>query len=175
MADMLDYLAWRGDIEFTQLPVNPVDALIFSTLSYINFQDIVPDNPHQSISLAEEINKRAEKIGKVQKVLLEVNVSGEESKFGISPENIMEFCEKIAEFKNIRVSGLMTVAPFTEDEKILRKVFSDLRKISLDISTKFYDTIYMEELSMGMTNDYEIAIEEGATMVRVGTGIFGNR
>ncbi len=129
----------------------------------------------ESISLAEEINKRAEKIGKVQKVLLEVNVSGEESKFGISPENIMGFCEKIAEFKNIRVSGLMTVAPFTEDEKILRKVFSDLRKISLDISTKFYDTIYMEELSMGMTNDYEIAIEEGATMVRVGTGIFGNR
>ena len=129
----------------------------------------------ESISLAEEINKRAEKIGKVQKVLLEVNVSGEESKFGISPENIMEFCEKIAGFKNIRVSGLMTVAPFTEDEKILRKVFSDLRKISLDISTKFYDTIYMEELSMGMTNDYEIAIEEGATMVRVGTGIFGNR
>ena len=129
----------------------------------------------ESISLAEEINKRAEKIGKVQEVLLEVNVSGEESKFGISPENIMEFCEKIAEFKNIRVSGLMTVAPFTEDEGILRKVFSDLRKISLDISTKFYDTIYMEELSMGMTNDYEIAIEEGATMVRVGTGIFGNR
>ncbi len=128
-----------------------------------------------SLGLAEEINKQAAKIEKVQDILIQVNVSGEESKFGVEPDECMELCEKISALPNVRICGLMTVAPFVEDEKLLAKVFDGLRQISLDISAKLTDTVYMDELSMGMTNDYPIAVANGATMVRVGTAIFGQR
>ena len=126
-----------------------------------------------SFGLAEEINKQAAKIGKVQDILIQVNVSGEESKFGVDPGACRDLCESIALLPNVRICGLMTVAPFIEDEKILNEVFGGLNQISLDISSDLKDTVYMNELSMGMTNDYPLAIANGATMIRVGTAIFG--
>lgn len=128
-----------------------------------------------SFGLAEEINKQAAKINKIQDILIQVNVSGEESKFGVSPKECFDLCQKISELKNVKIRGLMTVAPFVDDETLLAKVFSGLKQISLDISAKKEDTVYMDELSMGMTNDYSIAIANGATMIRVGTAIFGQR
>lgn len=99
----------------------------------------------------------------------------EDTKFGLMPEDVMEFIDKVPEFKNVTVEGLMTIAPNTDDPEKNRQFFSALRKLSVDIADKNIDNIHMGVLSMGMTNDYEVAIEEGATMVRVGTGIFGKR
>ena len=129
----------------------------------------------ESMELVKEIDKRAKGIKKVQRVLIEVNVSGEESKFGLKTDDVKEFVKEASEYANVKIEGLMTVAPFGESEDNLRKIFSQLKKISLDIEAEKIDTVSMGELSMGMTNDFEIAVEEGATMVRVGTGIFGRR
>lgn len=129
----------------------------------------------ESLELVKEIDKRAKGIDKIQRILIEVNVSGEESKFGLAPCEVLEFVKETSKYSNVKVEGLMTVAPFGAEESELRKIFSDLKKISLDIEAEKIDTVNMGELSMGMTDDFEIAIEEGATMVRVGTGIFGKR
>ena len=128
-----------------------------------------------SVRLAETIDKEAEKHGDIANILIEVNVAKEESKFGLMPEEVPEFVEKIAGFPHIRVKGLMTIAPFVENPEENRPIFAHLRKLSVDIAKKNIDNITMSILSMGMTNDYQVAIEEGATMVRVGTGIFGAR
>ena len=128
-----------------------------------------------SVRLAETIEKEAAKHNLTAKILIEVNVAKEESKFGIMPEELDEFIEKIAGFSHIHVKGLMTIAPFVEDPEENRPIFARLRKLSVDITAKNVDNITMSILSMGMTNDYQVAIEEGATMVRVGTGIFGAR
>lgn len=128
-----------------------------------------------SIRLAETIEKEAAKHHITVNILIEVNVAGEESKFGVSPKELPELVLKIAELPHIRVQGLMTIAPFVEDPEENRPVFERLRKLSVDIKEKNVDNITMRVLSMGMTNDYSVAVEEGATMVRVGTGIFGTR
>ena len=128
-----------------------------------------------SLELVQEIQKRAEKAGKVMDILIQVNVSGEESKFGISPERVRDFLLGINGYKNIRVRGLMTVAPFAENPEEIRWVFRDLHKIFIDIKQERIDNIYMDYLSMGMSNDFEVAVEEGANMVRIGTAIFGRR
>lgn len=128
-----------------------------------------------SFELAEEINKYAAKHNKKQKILIQVNVSGEESKFGIKPESCLELCKKISLLSNVKVCGLMTMAPHFASEDEIRKVFRGLRQISLDIAAENIDNISMADLSMGMSNDFEIAIEEGATLIRVGTSIFGKR
>ncbi len=129
-----------------------------------------------SFDLAKEIEKQASKVGKIQKILLEVNVSGEESKFGITVEECPMLCRQIAQsFENVKIEGLMTVAPYTNDEKLLEKVFKGLKNLSDEISAMNIPKVDMTELSMGMTNDYPLAISCGATMVRVGTGIFGKR
>lgn len=128
-----------------------------------------------SVRLAETIEKEAAKHNLTANILIEVNVAKEESKFGIMPEELNEFIEKIAGFSHIQVKGLMTIAPFVEDPEENRPIFARLRKLSVDIAAKNVDNITMSILSMGMTNDYQVAIEEGATMVRVGTGIFGAR
>ncbi len=128
-----------------------------------------------SVRLAETIEKEAARQNLTVNILIEVNVAGEESKFGVSPEELPEFIDKVAEFSHIRVLGLMTIAPFVEDSEENRRIFEDLRKLSVDIAEKNVDNITMRVLSMGMTNDYSVAIEEGATMIRVGTGIFGAR
>lgn len=128
-----------------------------------------------SIRLAETIEKEAAKHNITANILIEVNVAREESKFGLMPEELEEFIAKIAEFSHIHVKGLMTIAPFVDDPEENRPIFARLRKLSVDIAKKNVDNITMSILSMGMTNDYLVAIEEGATMVRVGTGIFGAR
>ena len=127
------------------------------------------------LSLAKELNKRCKMQNKIIEVLIQVNVAEEKSKFGLKVEEVIPFIEQIISFENIKVRGLMTMAPFTEDEILLRSVFRTMYKLKEDISKKNYNNISMDYLSMGMTNDYEIAIEEGSNMVRVGTGIFGNR
>ncbi len=128
-----------------------------------------------SMKLAQAIDKEAAKKNCIAKVLVEVNVAGEESKFGLKVDEVVPFIEKAALLPNIKVCGLMTIAPFVEDPEENRPVFADLQKLSVDIRKKNIDNVNVSILSMGMTNDYEVAIEEGATMIRVGTGIFGAR
>ena len=128
-----------------------------------------------SLRLAETIDKEAKKKGVTVPILVEVNVAEEDSKFGLSLEEVTALVEDISKLSNVRVCGLMTVAPFVEDPEENREVFRSLKKLSVDIAAKNINNVTMSVLSMGMTNDYEIAIEEGATMVRVGTAIFGER
>lgn len=128
-----------------------------------------------SVKLAKEIQKEASKKQVTAQVLVEVNVAEEESKFGLRTEEVIPFIEKISVYPNIHVNGLMTIAPFVENPEENRNYFHTLKQLSLDIISKNIDNIDMNVLSMGMTNDYKVAIEEGATMVRVGTAIFGAR
>ncbi len=128
-----------------------------------------------SVRLAEEIHKEAMKIGRKVPILIEVNVAGEETKFGVAPEEVEDLLRKIALFEGIEVQGLMTIAPFVTDPEENRQYFNRLKQLSVDISHKNIDNVNMNVLSMGMTGDYEVAIEEGASFVRVGTGIFGER
>ncbi len=128
-----------------------------------------------SVRLAEEIDREAEKKGLTARILLELNVAREESKYGILEEDLDAVLQNLARFQHIRVEGLMTVAPFVENPEENRKIFRRMREIFIDIQQKKVNNIDMQILSMGMTNDYEIAVEEGATIVRVGTGLFGHR
>ena len=128
-----------------------------------------------SLKLAEEISKRAKAADVIMDVLIEINIAGEESKHGVAPDMAEELAVEASKLDNIRVKGLMTVAPFVENSEENRVYFSAMRKLFVDIREKNYNNIDMRYLSMGMTNDYDIAIEEGANIVRIGTGIFGAR
>lgn len=128
-----------------------------------------------SVDLAKEIQKQAEKVNRIIPVLIEVNIAGEESKFGVSPENVEALAREVSKLPNVKVKGLMTVPPIQVEESDNRKYFSALRQLSVDIKQKNIDNIDMDVLSMGMTDDYPSAVEEGASYVRVGTGIFGHR
>lgn len=128
-----------------------------------------------SLRLAQEIEKEAAKQELIVSILLEVNVAGEESKFGIAPKETLSLVKAVASLPHVRIRGLMTIAPFTDTPEENRKHFRALRQLSVDIAKENVDNVSMEILSMGMTNDYEIAVEEGSTYVRVGTGIFGMR
>ena len=128
-----------------------------------------------SLHLAETINEEAAKKGIVVKILVQVNVSGEETKFGIKPSEVTEFVKQISKMPNIKMEGFMTIAPFTENPEENRCFFHDLKKISVDTSALNIDNISVRHLSMGMSGDYRTAIEEGATIIRVGTSIFGER
>ena len=128
-----------------------------------------------SMKLVETIEKEAEKHGRTVDILLEVNVAREMSKFGLNLEEVLPFYEKTVKYPHICVRGLMTIAPFVENPENNRSIFADLHKLYVDIKEKNIDNGTVSILSMGMTNDYEVAIEEGATMVRIGTGIFGAR
>ena len=123
------------------------------------------------LALAQEINKKAEQINKIQDVLIEINVFGEESKQGYNLEDFEKVIDELKNLKNLNIIGLMTMAPFIEEEKVLRKVFSDLRKVKDELNEKYFFGS-LTELSMGMSNDYKIALEEGSTFIRVGTKIF---
>jgi len=125
--------------------------------------------------LAEEINIQAKKQNVIVPILVEVNIAHEESKFGISAEDAILLVEEISKLENIRIKGLMTIAPYVENPEDNRLYFQKIKQLSVDITNKNIDNVFMEILSMGMTGDYMVAIEEGATMVRVGTGIFGER
>ncbi len=129
----------------------------------------------ESLKLAEEIDKQAKKHGVVADILVEINMAKEESKFGIMPEDTEEFIRSISNLENIRVRGLMTVAPNVENGEENRVYFRNMKKLLVDINGKNINNINMDVLSMGMTGDYITAVEEGATIVRVGTGIFGKR
>ena len=125
--------------------------------------------------LAEESNIQAKKQNVIVPILVEVNIAHEESKFGISAEDAILLVEEISKLENIRIKGLMTIAPYVENPEDNRLYFRKIKQLSVDITNKNIDNVFMEILSMGMTGDYMVAIEEGATMVRVGTGIFGER
>ncbi len=127
------------------------------------------------LSLAKEIQKRAEQNDLVSEVLIQVNVAEEESKFGLKLEQAIPFIESLADYKNIRVKGLMTIAPHQDNIDDVRPIFKSLKQLFEEIKEKNYEHVDMEYLSMGMTNDYKIALEEGANIIRVGTGIFGER
>ncbi len=126
----------------------------------------------ESLSLANEIERQCAKLGKVMNILVEVNVSGEESKSGITPAETEDFIRQVSLLPHIRVRGLMTMAPFEAKTEELHQIFSNLYKISVDISSKKLDNVIMECLSMGMTGDYITAVEENSTIVRIGTGLF---
>lgn len=128
-----------------------------------------------SIRLMKEINKQASKINRKMPILVQTNVAEEESKFGIKIDEIEDFIEKATQYENILVKGLMTIAPYEEDAEKIRPVFTKLKEVYDTIKKKEDANIEMEYLSMGMTNDYVVAIEEGSNMVRIGTGIFGKR
>lgn len=128
-----------------------------------------------SLRLAETIEKEAAKKDICMPILIEVNVAEEESKFGLKVEEVLPLIEEISSYSHIQVKGLMTIAPFVANPEENRDVFRKLKKLSVDIAAKNINNINMSVLSMGMTNDYQVAVEEGSTMVRVGTGIFGER
>lgn len=128
-----------------------------------------------SYRLAQEISVQAQKKNICMPILVEVNIAQEESKFGISADDTVQLVEEIAALPNLEIKGLMTIAPFVTDPEENRMYFRQIKQLSVDIKNKNIDNVSMDVLSMGMTGDYEVAIEEGATMVRVGTGIFGAR
>lgn len=128
-----------------------------------------------SLRLAQTIEQEAAKHNVCVPVLLEVNVAQEESKFGLKMDKVLPLIETIADFPHIKVQGLMTIAPYVENAEDNRDFFRQLKKLSVDIGAKNINNVSMSALSMGMTGDYQVAVQEGATMVRVGTGIFGER
>ena len=128
-----------------------------------------------SLRLAQTIEQEAAKKDLVMPILLEVNVAEEDTKFGLKVEEVLPLLEQISSFSHIQVKGLMTIAPFVENPEENREVFRTLKKLSVDISAKNINNVTMSVLSMGMTGDYQVAVQEGSTMVRVGTGIFGER
>ena len=128
-----------------------------------------------SVRLAQTIEQEAAKKDLCMPVLIEVNVAEEESKFGLKTSEVLPFIEEIASYPHLKVMGLMTIAPFVSEPEENREVFRQMRELLVDMNGKKIDNIKMDTLSMGMTGDYEVAIEEGATIVRVGTGIFGER
>lgn len=128
-----------------------------------------------SVYLAKQIEKEAAKRNLTAQILLQVNVAEEDTKFGMDTDEVIKMAEEISHFPHVHIRGLMTSAPFVDDPEENRCYFRKLHKLFVDIGDKNIDNVTMDILSMGMTNDYEVAIEEGATMVRVGTGIFGER
>ncbi len=128
-----------------------------------------------SLELAKEIDEMSLKKDVTTDILIEINIAGEASKHGVSPEDTEALIREIAKLSKVKVRGLMTVAPYTEDAEENRLYFRKMKQLMVDINSKNIDNISMDTLSMGMTGDYEVAVEEGATLVRVGTGIFGHR
>lgn len=127
------------------------------------------------MSLAKELDKRAKMNNLIIDTLLQVNVAEEDTKFGLEVNQVLPFIEEVLKFDNIRIKGLMTIAPYTDDKVLLRNVFRTMFKLKEEINNQKYENLSIDYLSMGMTNDYTIAIEEGSNMVRVGSGIFGDR
>lgn len=128
-----------------------------------------------SVKLAREIEKEAAKKNVNVNILVQVNVANEDSKFGLDNSEVIKIVEEIATLPHLRIKGLMTIAPFVDDGEENRKYFNELKELSVDIKAKNIDNVCMDMLSMGMSGDFETAIEEGATHVRVGTSIFGVR
>lgn len=128
-----------------------------------------------SIKLARELNKQSEKVNKIQDILIQVNVGQEKSKSGIYAKDTYDLIKEIALLKNLSIKGLMTMPPFFDAPERVRPYFSELRRLRDRIAKENLPGVHLDELSMGMTGDFEVAIEEGATLVRIGTAIFGKR
>ena len=128
-----------------------------------------------SLRLANQIETEFAKKNEIANILIEVNMANEESKFGITSETTEQLVREISKLEHVRIKGLMTIAPYTDNPETNREYFRNMKKLSVDINNKNIDNVSMNVLSMGMTGDYQVAVEEGATMVRVGTGIFGER
>ncbi len=128
-----------------------------------------------SIKLAIELDKQANKIGKIQHILIQINVADESSKSGVSVQNTLNLVKEISVLKNLAIKGLMTMPPFFNAPEKVRPFFKNLRNLKDQLSKEAIHNVAMDELSMGMTGDFEVAIEEGATLVRIGTAIFGER
>lgn len=126
----------------------------------------------ESLRLAAEINKESIKLGKRTRILVEINVSGEETKYGLSPDQAIPFIKELNMMEGLQVEGLMTMAPIVEDQEICRPIFRDLKRLRDKIEDLNLDNINMKYLSMGMTLDFEVAIEEGSNLIRIGTAIF---
>ena len=124
-----------------------------------------------SLKTLAKVGKEAKKINKVQKVLIEVNISGEQTKYGLERGQVSSFINDSSRIKNINMKGFMTIAPYTDDTKYIRKIFRSLRQLREEMSDS-YEELDLSELSMGMSNDFQVAIEEGTTMIRVGSNIF---
>ena len=148
------------------LQTNKVKYIIDKTV-FIHYVD--------SVHLAKQIEKEAAKRNLTAQILIQVNIAEEETKFGLDTEELLQIIMEISKFPHVHIRGLMTSAPFVADPEENRCYFKKLHELFVDIGKKNIDNVTMDILSMGMTNDYEVAIEEGATMVRVGTGIFGER
>ena len=162
-------------------PKMPEDAR-FHMIGHLQRNKVKQVLPHavlihsvDSYRMAVQISQEAGKLGITAKILLEVNVAKEESKFGMMPEDVEEMAGQIAALPHLQIEGLMTIAPFVDDPEKNRPVFRKLYQLSVDIKKKNIDNVNMGVLSMGMTGDYQVAVEEGSTMIRVGTGIFGAR
>lgn len=128
-----------------------------------------------SLKLAKEINKEAKKCDKIMKVLVQVDMAKEDSKFGVAADDVKPLLESMAELENIQIQGLMFIAPFLEDAEGVRPYFKEMKLLFESLKVMNHPRIEMKHLSMGMTNDFEVAVEEGATLLRVGTGIYGKR
>ena len=129
-----------------------------------------------SVKLAQAIDKEAVKHNvKEVPILIQVNFAHEDTKFGLDPKDVEDVIKEISKLEHVKIKGLMQIAPFVDDPEDNRKYFRAMKQLSVDIKNKNFDNVDMSILSMGMTNDYEIAVEEGATMIRVGTAIFGER
>ncbi len=128
-----------------------------------------------SMRLAETIHKEAMKKNVIVNILIQVNVAKETSKFGLETDQVMSLIKEISTLSGVRIKGLMTIAPFVDQAEDNRPIFKALRQLSVDIKDQNIDNVGMDVLSMGMTNDFEVAIEEGATMIRIGTALFGER
>lgn len=128
-----------------------------------------------SLKLAMEIEKQAAKSDTIMDILIEVNIANEETKFGISKQETLDLIKEVSKLPHVRIKGLMTIAPYVENPEDNRCFFRQIKELAVDIDNQNIDNVSMKVLSMGMTGDYMVAIEEGATMVRVGTGIFGER
>ena len=128
-----------------------------------------------SLRLANQIETEFAKKNEIANILIEVNMANEESKFGITSETTEQLVRELSKLEHVRINGLMTIAPYTDNPETNREYFRNMKKLLVDITEKNIDNVSMNVLSMGMTGDYQVAIEEGATMSRVGTGIFGER
>jgi PLP dependent protein len=129
----------------------------------------------ESISLARELDLRAKEVGRTLDVLVEVNTTGEQTKFGVSPDALGKFVQSLEGFSHLRIAGLMTIGPFLPDPEGSRPMFRQLRQLRDDLTRRSQQNVELRHLSMGMTGDFEVAIEEGATIIRIGTAIFGSR
>ena len=159
------------DLEFPKVDWHLIGHLQTNKVKYLNNR-VSLIHSVDSIKLAEEINRQAKKNNTVTDILLELNISGEESKFGLSPDEIDGFMEGFSAFSNVKLKGLMTMAPKLSTEAEKRKIFCKLNEIYVDMNANKFYNICMSIKSMGMSNDFKVAVEEGSNMVRIGNSIF---